>query len=187
VCAGPGTVVVPNLKGQTRDAAERQLEALKLVPVFEEVDSSVTKDQVLSVDKANTSVKPNTKIKVQVSNGELIAVPPVVGLKRDAAEAVLRSAGFKPKAIDGPFVQDPSQVGQVTDQEPNAKQEAKKNSTVTIEVSVLAEPDDDPTGTPSSPPAGGNNGGIGDILPGIGGGNPIIGQSDRQHRSTASK
>jgi beta-lactam-binding protein with PASTA domain/predicted Ser/Thr protein kinase len=186
VCAGPGTVVVPDLKGQTRDAAERQLEALKLVPVFEAVDSSVTKDQVLSVDKAKTSVKPNTKIKVQISNGLLIPVPPVVGLKQDAAEAVLRNAGFKPKVIDGPFVQDPSQVGQVTAQDPNDKQEAKKNSTVTIEVAVLAETDE-PSDPPSSPPAGGNNGGIGDILPGIGGGNPIIGQSDRQHRSTTSK
>ncbi|MEV4621647.1 Stk1 family PASTA domain-containing Ser/Thr kinase [Asanoa sp. NPDC049573] len=181
VCAGPGTVVVPDLKGQTRDAAEQQLEKIGLVPVFDDVDSSVTKGQVLSVDKANTSVKPGTKIKVQVSNGQLTAVPQVVGLQQNAAEAVLRNAGFKVKVIDGPFVQDPSQVGQVTDQDPNAKDEAKKNSTVTIEVAVLQEPDDDTTGTPTSPP--GNNGGIGDILPGIGGGNPVIGQSDKQHRS----
>ncbi|GIF50315.1 serine/threonine-protein kinase [Asanoa ferruginea] len=183
VCAGPGTVVVPELKGQTRDAAESQLEKLKLVPVFDEVDSSVTKDQVLSVDKVNTSVKPGTKIKVRISNGQLVAVPPVVGLKKDAAEAVLRNAGFDMKAVDGPFVQDPSQVGQVTAQDPAGKKEAKRGSTVTVEVAVLADPgDDEPTGTPSTPP--GNNGGIGDILPGIGGGNPIIGQSDRQHRST---
>jgi len=185
VCAGPGTVVVPDLRGQTRQAAEAQLEKLNLIPDFDEVDSSVQKDQVLSVEKALTSVKPNTKIKVRVSNGELAAVPSVVGLKQDAADAVLRNAGFKVNVVDGELVSDPDVVGQVTGQDPGAKKEAKRGSTVTIEVAVL-KPNDEPSDPPSSPPTGGNNGGIGDILPGIGGGNPIIGQSDRQHPSTAS-
>jgi serine/threonine-protein kinase len=182
VCAGPGTVVVPDLKGLPRDEAEAQLEKLKLIPDFDEVDSSAPKDQVLSVEKAKTSVKPGTKIKVRISNNQLAAVPPVVGLKKDAADAVLKNAGFQVNVVNGEEVSNPDAVDTVTDQDPGRNKEAKKNSIVTIKVAVL-KPDDEPEDPPSSPPAGGNNGGIGDILPGIGGGNPIIGQSDKQHRS----
>jgi predicted Ser/Thr protein kinase len=168
VCAGPGTVLVPDLKGQTRDAAERTLKELKLKPDFDEVNSSQPKGLVLDVDKAGTSVKPNTTIKVQVSNGELVEVPDVVGQTREAAEAVLRSRGFDVRVEDGQVVRNENLAGRVAE--------------VTIRVTVFEEPDNEPTETPTSPPPGGNNGGIGDIIPGIGGGRPPTGESDRAHQ-----
>ncbi|MDG4822239.1 Stk1 family PASTA domain-containing Ser/Thr kinase [Asanoa sp. WMMD1127] len=179
VCAGPGTVQVPDLKGLPRSAAEDQLEQAKLRGDFDVVDSSLPKDQVISNDKAGTSVKPNSVIKVKISNGELTSVPNVVGKSREVAEALLREKGFDVNVEEGRVVRDENLANLVTDQDPNGDVEKKKGTTVTIEVSVFEEPDDDPTGTPTAPPPG-NNGGIGDILPGVGGGRPIVG-GDRQN------
>ncbi|MEV4535720.1 Stk1 family PASTA domain-containing Ser/Thr kinase [Asanoa sp. NPDC049518] len=182
VCAGPGTVEVPDLKGQTKADVEREFESRKLIPDFDEVNSSQPKNTVLRVDKAGSSVKPGTKIKVEISNGQLKKVPNVVGKSREVAEALLGAAGFKVDVEEGQTVQSENLADKVIDQDPNADQEAKINDTVTITVTVFEEPDDEPTGDPTSNPPGGNNGGIGDILPGIGGGKPIIGQ-DREHQN----
>ncbi|GIF70425.1 serine/threonine protein kinase [Asanoa ishikariensis] len=182
VCAGPGTVEVPNLKGQTKADVEREFESRKLVADFDEVNSSQPENTVLRVDKAGTSVKPGTKIKVEISNGQLKKVPNVVGKSREVAEALLGQAGFKVDVEEGQQVQNENLADKVIDQDPNADQEAKLNDTVTITVTVFEEPDNEPSGDPTSNPPGGNNGGIGDILPGIGGGNPIIGE-DRAHRN----
>jgi eukaryotic-like serine/threonine-protein kinase len=182
VCAGPGTVEVPELKGQTRDAAERALEKLKLRPDFDTVNSSERKDTVLSVDKVGSSVKPGTVIKVQISNGELVEVPNVVGQTRVEAEAVLRSRGFDVDVEEGQTVRSEDAANRVTSQDPDGKKEAKRGDTVTITVTVLDQADDEPTGDPTSQPPGGNNGGIGDIIPGIGGGRPIVGD-DRAHKN----
>ncbi|MEV0713436.1 Stk1 family PASTA domain-containing Ser/Thr kinase [Asanoa sp. NPDC050611] len=182
VCAGPGTVEVPDLKGQTRDAAEKALVDARLKPNFVEVNSSERKGIVLAVDKAGSSVKPNTVIKVQVSNGKLKEVPNVVGQTRVEAEAVLRAAGFDVEVEEGQVVQSENLANRVTSQDPDGKKEAEVDSTVTITVTVFQEPDEEPTGDPTSEPPGGNNGGIGDIIPGIGGGRPIVGD-DRSHKS----
>jgi serine/threonine-protein kinase len=182
VCAGPGTVPVPDLKGQTRDAAERELERLKLKPDFDAVDSSLPKDQVISVDKAGSSVKPGTTIKVKISNNQLVKVPDVVGKSREVAEALLSNVGFNVKVEDGQTVQNENLADKVIDQNPGRDREAKRNSTVTISVTVFEEPDDDPSTDPTTPPPGGNNGGIGDILPGIGGSRPV-GSADRAHQN----
>jgi serine/threonine-protein kinase len=183
VCAGPGTVSVPNLEGQTREAAERELERLNLKPDFDAVDSSLPKDQVIKVDKAGSSVKPGTTIKVQISNNELVKVPNVVGKSREVAEALLSNAGFDVKVEDGQRVQNENLADKVLEQSPGRDKEAKRDSTVTITVTVFEEPDGEPSGDPTTPPPGGNNGGIGDILPGIGGGGrPVIG-ADRAHQN----
>ncbi|WP_203719474.1 PASTA domain-containing protein, partial [Asanoa siamensis] len=181
VCAGPGTVEVPDLKGQSRSEADRALKELKLKPDFDEVNSSLPKDQVISVDKAGTSVKPNTTIKVRISNNKLVQVPDVLNRSRDAAEALLTDKGFKVKVEEGQVVRDENLADRVVDQSVAGGKEAERDSTITITVTVFEEPDEQPTGDPSSPPPGGNNGGIGDIIPGIGGGRPIIGKNDRDN------
>jgi serine/threonine-protein kinase len=187
VCAGPNTSEVPDLRGATRQAAEDRLKDLHLKADIETVNSKEPKDIVLSVDKAGQSVPFNTVIKVRVSNNLLTEVPDVVGQKQDVAEGILRQAGFNVRVQDGQPVTDPAVAGQVSDQNPGARKDAKRGDTVTIKVSVLREPDDEPTpddsGSPGPGGPGGNNGTIGGILPGLGGGgNPIIGQSDREHR-----
>ncbi|GAA1849471.1 Stk1 family PASTA domain-containing Ser/Thr kinase [Asanoa iriomotensis] len=182
VCAGPGTVVVPDLKGQSRSEADRALKELKLRPDFDAVNSSLPKDQVISVDKAGTSVKPNTAIKVQISNGELIPVPDVVNRTKDVAEALLRDKGFDVEIKEGQEVQNQNLADRVTSQDPGGGKEAKKGDTITITVTVFVQPDEQPTDEPTSPPPGGNNGGIGDIIPGIGGGRPVVGD-DRAQRN----
>jgi len=183
VCAGPGTVQVPSdLKGQTRAAAEARLEDLKLRPDFDAVDSSRPKDEVLSVDKAGSSVKPNTTIKVKISNGKLALVPKVVGKSREVAEALLRDKGFDVQVKEGQEVRNENLADVVTAQNPAGDTEASLDKTVTITVTVFVEPDDDPTTDPTTPPPGGNNGGIGDVLPGIGGGRPV-GGADRANQN----
>ncbi|MDG4773981.1 Stk1 family PASTA domain-containing Ser/Thr kinase [Solwaraspora sp. WMMD792] len=170
VCAGPGTVQVPDVKGFTRSAAEQRLTDLELIADFEEVDSSAAKDQVVEVPSAGEMVEVGSEVKVLVSLNNLRNVPNVVGRTEAEAVARLENAGFDPRVIDGEEV-DPADAGIVTSQSPN-NGEHRVNSRVEIVVSQPRqeeEPSPDPTGSPSptgsppttSPPPGDGDGGGG--------------------------
>ncbi|WFE22708.1 Stk1 family PASTA domain-containing Ser/Thr kinase [Solwaraspora sp. WMMD937] len=180
VCSGPGKVQVPDVKGFTRSAAEQQLTDLELIAVFEEVDSSAAKDQVVEVPSAGELVEVGSEVEVHVSLNNLRNVPNVVGYTEAQAVARLENAGFDPRVIDGEEV-DPADAGIVTSQSPN-NGEHRVNSRVEIVVSQPrqeVEPSPDPTGSPSptgsppttSPPPGdgdGEGGGGGSSTPGSG-------------------
>jgi eukaryotic-like serine/threonine-protein kinase len=175
VCAGANTVLVPgNLVGQPQEAVVAQLQELKLRPQVAEIDNGAPEGQVLAVDKAGTNVPIDTRIKVTVSRGNMIKVPDVVGQSRETAEVLLTRAGFDVQVREGQEVTDPQNADKVTGQAPGAEKEAKKGSRVTITVTVLVEEPSPEPSDPTTPPPGnggssGEDGGLSDILPPLGG------------------
>jgi serine/threonine-protein kinase len=172
LCVGPALVVVPgDLVGGSRESAQSRLEGLKLVPNFVEVDGTAARGTVVKVEKQGEKVKPGEKITVNVSRGNQTGVPNVVGETEEAAEAILRNAGFQVRIVPGEETDNP---GIVTDQNPKRDAKLKKNETVTITVTQpRTDPDPtdpvnpNPTGTTQPPGSGGGDGeGIGGILPG---------------------
>jgi serine/threonine-protein kinase len=155
LCAAPDTVPVPaNLVGLNKDVAASQVTAANLTPAIVMVDNSAPENQVISVDpQSGSAVKPRSKVTLTVSRGNLVKVRSVVGENRDVAVALLKADGFKVK-VDERQVTDPSIAEKVVDQNPTGNKEARKGSTVTIEVNVLVQPPS-PDTSATSPPAGG--------------------------------
>jgi serine/threonine-protein kinase len=167
LCRGIDQVTVPtDLVGSTRDAAESSLEAAGLKADFDPVDGEAPEGQVVKVDKAGQKVKPDTRIKVSISRGNLVKVPNVVDRTEAEARLLLESAGFEVKVVPA---QRDGTPGTVVDQDPNADQPRKKGVTVTITVIAEQEPDPDPSvpdpGGPDDPPGGG--GGTGGTIGGL--------------------
>ncbi len=160
ICGGkPEVTIPPGLVGSTREAAQTQLENLKLDVKIEEVNNSATEGQVLKVDPpSGEKVAEGTEITLTVSRGNVVAVPSVVGLPQAEAKRTLERAGFEVDTELGPEVP-ADQAGRVVDQSPNANAERTKGSTVKIIVSVPEPEDPDPptqtpptTGAPTTPP-----------------------------------
>ncbi|MFY1635279.1 Stk1 family PASTA domain-containing Ser/Thr kinase [Solwaraspora sp. WMMB335] len=150
VCAGPGTVQVPDLEGFTRGGAESALEERGLVPDFQEVSSKLPKDQVVSVPDQGKSVEVGSTVVVEISLNNLREVPNVVGKTQSEAVSILNNAGFDPRVVPGQEV-DPADAGRVTSQSPNDG-DAEVNSRVEIVVSQPREPEEEtPSPTPTSP------------------------------------
>ncbi|GLY99218.1 Stk1 family PASTA domain-containing Ser/Thr kinase [Actinoplanes sp. NBRC 103695] len=152
LCKAPDKVTVPNnLVGSTRDAAESALTGLELKPKFREVDSDAPEGQVLKVDKSGDQVDPGTTIEVQISRGNQVTVPNVIGKTEDVAKALLD--GFNVSVKEVP---DGGTPGTVVNQDPKNKK-VKRNSNVTI--FVVAQPSPDPTDSPPDDGGGTGNGG----------------------------
>jgi eukaryotic-like serine/threonine-protein kinase len=169
VCAAPDSVPVPaNLVGLPKDVAAGQVTAANLEPVIVMADNSAPENQVISVEpQSGTAVKPGSKVTLTVSRGNLVKVPSVVGETRDVAAALLKAAGFKVK-VDERQMTDPSIADKVVDQNPTGNKEARKGTTVTIEVNVLVQPPTPDTSATSPPPGGGGGGGTGAVHPSLG-------------------
>jgi eukaryotic-like serine/threonine-protein kinase len=150
VCGGRDTVTVPtNLVGLPKDNAESQLEAVGLKADFVKVDSDKPEDQVVKVPDQGEEVAPDSKVRVEISRGNMAEVPNVVNQSEDAAKGILEGRGFtNVKVVDGETVP-AEQAGKVESQNPPARSLAKKNDQITITVTV-PEPDD--TETPTPPP-----------------------------------
>jgi serine/threonine-protein kinase len=95
-----GKVRVPNVVGQTQQAASTALRRAGLTPVPSSTASAtVPSGQVISQAPARDSaVKRGTRVSVVVSTGPAsAAVPQVEGLSAASAAKKLRAAGFEPK------------------------------------------------------------------------------------------
>ncbi|MCZ7421691.1 Stk1 family PASTA domain-containing Ser/Thr kinase [Verrucosispora sp. WMMA2121] len=175
ICGGkPEVEIPPGLVGSTREAAQTQLENLKLEVKVEEDDNAATKGQVLKVDPpSGEKVAEGTEVTLTVSRGNVATVPSVVGLPQAEAKRTLERAGFDVETELGPE-RPADEAGRVVDQSPNGNTERTKGSTVKIVVSV-PEPEEDPdpptqtpptSGAPTTPPpdddddGGGGGGGI---------------------------
>jgi serine/threonine-protein kinase len=159
ICTGPDLVTVPDLAGDTVGSARNELERLKLDVKINEVDSDRPADTVIEVEKKGQQVPPGTDITLTVSRGNLVPVPDVVGLPRDAAIQVLKRNGFKTEVSNGEATATP---GVVLEQSPTGKR--AKGTTITITVSTQLQPSPDPTDEESPDPGGS------DAPPGSGGG-----------------
>ncbi|WP_033343420.1 Stk1 family PASTA domain-containing Ser/Thr kinase [Catenuloplanes japonicus] len=171
VCQEPDKVTVPAGVGLQYDAVKANLEQWGLKPDRNEVDNAAPAGQVVKVEREGETVAKGTPIQVDVSRGNLVEVPNVVGQPVASARGILEQAGFKVTELPGESIP-ANQTPTVTDQNPNQGQTVKKNSTIQITVQKNEEPDpgattpdpgdsDPPTGTPTpTPTASGGGGGL---------------------------
>src|SRR4051812_16066098 len=91
---GPGVRLVPNLVGQSQDAATRQLQDLQLTVTTTSVnDLSQPAGTVTgTIPAAGTSVPTGSTVTLQVVSGS-VTVPNVVGQSQDAATRTLSGSG----------------------------------------------------------------------------------------------
>lgn len=98
VSDGPAPVPVPDVTGKTFDEASAQLVAAGFgVARADDFSDTVAKDKVIGTDPAaNQGAKRGVQVTVHVSKGpEMVAVPNLVGLSLEAAQAQLQAKGFE--------------------------------------------------------------------------------------------
>jgi serine/threonine-protein kinase len=163
LCGGREAVTVPNLVGDNRAAAERELDRLGFNVKVKEVDAEAPKGQVVAVSNVGEQLPKGSDVTLSISRENVKEVPQVVGSSEEVARARIEDAGFDVKVVPGNEV-DPEDAGTVTKQNPGRGTKLKLGEVVTIEVTVpREEPEPDPSGSTTPPP--GNGGGLGDILP----------------------
>jgi serine/threonine-protein kinase len=137
VCGGPGEVTIPEgLVGSTEESATERLEGLGLVVVPEQREDSRDAGEVVEVSPpAGTPVEVGSDVTIFVSTGNILAVPDVVGERREIAIDRLEQAGFdvNEESADNP-PEDPDDVGRVASQSPEGGSDQPRGSTVTIVV-----------------------------------------------------
>jgi serine/threonine-protein kinase len=155
LCAGPGSVVVPDIeRGSTKASAEDKLEGVGLKVRFEQVDSGLSKNTVVRVPRAGQTVDKGTTIVVEISRENMGTVPDVVGDSQSLAESRLKDAGFNVTVRNGDTVP-ADQAGKVQRQSPSGGESRIIGSTVIIYVSVpkaVVDPTTSPTADPSPNP-----------------------------------
>jgi len=137
---GPEPVTIPDMKGWTQTDAQTKLQSLNLgfAGMREQSSEDVEKDKIIGTDpQAGTKVDPGTQITLLLSTGPAARTVPddLVGKSYDEAKAELEGLGFKVRRdIDtsGAFSQD-----QVARTSPDAGQQIKPGSTVTLFVSAV--------------------------------------------------
>ncbi len=153
VSSGPAPVHVPDVTGQSLEAAEATLtnSELELGTVTKKVSSTQTPGTVLAQSPTTgTSLHAGDKVNVTVAKApKEVEIPNVVGAAGAAATAALKHAGFKVLSKSQTTTEQ-SQVGVVLEESPAAGGHARKGTTVTISVGVLATTTTPPTTTPTT-------------------------------------
>jgi eukaryotic-like serine/threonine-protein kinase len=160
VSSGPVQIKVPHLVGEPRSVAEAALIKAKLsvgTITHQETSSQPPGTVLAQSPAAGESLPSEGAVDLTVARAPREAVVPnVEGAAQAAASAALRHAEFKVQTISG-VTTEKSQDGVVLAQSPAAGSRARKGTTVTITIGVLA-PQTTPTAstpTPSPPPAAG--------------------------------
>jgi len=95
VGTGPRMIRVPsNLVGQDIEDVRSTLDAMGFDVQVENVDSTETDGQVLSVSGEGNEIPADSTVTVRVSNGQLIVAPDLVRQTPEEAEEALRDAGW---------------------------------------------------------------------------------------------
>jgi serine/threonine-protein kinase len=134
---GGSNVTVPNVVGETAQAATQTLQNNNLVVGGTTRQTSADpKGQVLSTDpKSGAKVKKNTTVSLVVSGGPTVTnvtVPSVVNQQLTAAIAALDKAGLAYKVTD---IASPKTTGTVLSQDPAGNSQAKSTTVVKLTVS----------------------------------------------------
>jgi beta-lactam-binding protein with PASTA domain len=130
-------VQVPNVVELQQNVAQRRLNRAGLAVRVQYIASS--KASGLVVDQspaAGTSAKKGSRVQISVSlgpNATTTQVPDVVGQDQQTATTTLQDAGFQVQVITVSAT-DPSQNGNVVDEQPVGGSRAPQGSTVTIYV-----------------------------------------------------
>jgi beta-lactam-binding protein with PASTA domain len=139
VSNGPGTVLVPTVRNLPQGQAIDELEERGLRANVDRLSSEDVRAGLAlrTVPGAGTEVERGERIQLFISSGpELVAVPAVIGLSRDSAEAQISEAGLVP-AVQEAESEEPE--GEVISQDPSAGSELRLGSAVTITVSTGIE------------------------------------------------
>ena len=136
--AVPRTVEVPSVVGGALAAAQDQLEARGLVVRVEYALAGAPLGQVLKQDPpAATTVRRGANVRITASAGrepsDRLEVIELVGLLEDSATSAIETAGFAPR-VRRERTPDPTEVGIVVRQEPEAHTQAPQGGPVTIYV-----------------------------------------------------
>ena len=130
-------VQVPNVVGLQQNVAQRRLNRAGLAVRVQYIASSKPSGQVVDQSPiTGTSVKKGSRVQITVSlgpNSTTTQVPDVVGQDQQTATTTLQDAGFEMQVINVPAT-DPSQNGNVVDEQPAGGSRAPQGSTVTIYV-----------------------------------------------------
>jgi serine/threonine-protein kinase len=130
-------VQVPNVVGLQQNIAQRRLNRAGLAVRVQYIASSKPSGQVVDQSPVTgTSVKKGSRVQITVSlgpNATTTQVPDVVGQDQQTATTTLQDAGFEVQVINVPAT-DPSQNGNVVDEQPAGGSRAPQGSTVTIYV-----------------------------------------------------
>jgi beta-lactam-binding protein with PASTA domain len=140
VSGGPGQVEIPDVTGQTREAAEQTLDEVGLgVAVETKKSSDIPSNSVIETNPpAGESVRRGSQVTLIVSSGPgKVSVPPVVGETRNAAEQQLSAVGLVSSASEESSGRP---AGEVLSQSPNAGTKVDPGSTVSLVVSSGPEP-----------------------------------------------
>jgi len=136
VSDGPGTVLVPPVAKLPQKEAIKEIEGAGLkVTVDSEFSDKVKKDfAIRTVPPEGKEVTKGTRVRLLVSSGpEQVAVPDVVGLSRESAEARLRDEGF---AVSVAEQESDAPERDVIAQSPSGGTELTRGETVSITVST---------------------------------------------------
>jgi beta-lactam-binding protein with PASTA domain len=134
VSSGPPKTRVPDVVGQSRDAAVATLVNAGLEVNVVQVNSLEPVNTVTAIDpKAGTELIEGSTVRLNVSKGpKPVTVPNVIGSAFESAESQLQGVGF---AVARQDVDDPEPAGIVVGQNPAAGSQQAKGSVITLQVS----------------------------------------------------
>jgi beta-lactam-binding protein with PASTA domain/predicted Ser/Thr protein kinase len=134
VGVAPATVAVPDVRGQSAGDAQRELEAAGFEVNREDVDGGGEEGSVLATTPpAGTQAERGAAVTMQVSRGNQIEVPDVVGLSPRDANDELQNAGFRVAVTVRP-VDDREQDGRVVEQSIPGGQSAREGEQIVITI-----------------------------------------------------
>ena len=141
VSSGPAPVRVPDVAGQTLEAAEATLTNAELAvgTVTKRVSATQSPGTVLAQSPGvGSSLHAGEKVNLVIAKAPKEIIVPVVEHRSEAqALDALKKAGFKVKT-EPRTTTEASQVGMVLEQRPGGGAHARKGTTVTIVVGTLA-------------------------------------------------
>ena len=153
VSSGPAPVRVPDVTGESLEAAEANLTTAELTlgAVTRQVSSTQSPGTVISQSPSGgSSAQAGEKINLTVAKApKEVAVPNVKGLPEQEALAKLEHAGFKPRT-ETRATPEQSNVGLVLEAVPAGGTKARKGSTVTVVVGALMPTTTGTTSTPTT-------------------------------------
>ncbi|MFW0783699.1 Stk1 family PASTA domain-containing Ser/Thr kinase [Gordonia sp. CPCC 206044] len=133
---GPKEITVPDVSGQTEDAARTVLEQVGLQVVAVAGDSELPTGRVVSSSPpAGTSVEQGDTVQITVSRGNMFVMPNLRGQTPAQARATLAAAGWEDSTLTRSSRNVPitsSDDGKVVSQEPSAGSRVRKNDSVSV-------------------------------------------------------
>ena len=154
VSTGPDSVTLPDLRGQSQNAATATIQqlGLQIGTITDKDDKNLQAGQVISTNPGPGSVPKGSKVNLVVATGR-VALPDLKGKSLQSATSTLTKLGLNPQ-VQYEAAQQGQDVNVVVDQNPG-KGEVAVGSTVRLVVTQPPSPTAEPTPTPSeggSPP-----------------------------------